>query len=269
MFQIKAKNQLRVNGLSFSMYFVTYFTVLAAIMVLICAVLLIIILIADIPSLRDWPALITLGIMTLLYCPASILFSTCVSYVFDKTDSAQSILPNIATFVGCIPFFLVIFLDMLRIGKSYETSGSFCRPGFANRNSRLHKCRLISGGKAAFVLHVIFSLLNTMYIPYAIVYYVQRVYIMCKVNIACTELTLGDYVTQEIIVMVIGIFIHIPFWFFMLLVIDIKKSGGRVRDAFDFIVKVRVFHVGSSFGSKRIVSFFRASRRITWTRRTN
>lgn len=94
---------------------------------------------------------------------------------------------------------------------------------------------LILGGKAAFVLHVIFSLLNTMYIPYAIVYYVQRVYIMCKVNIACTELTLGDYVTPEIIVMVIGIIIHIPFWFFMLLVIDIKKSGGRVRDAFKFI----------------------------------
>lgn len=117
LFQIKAKNQLRVNGLSFSMYFITYFTVLAAIMILICAVLLIIILIADIPSLRDWPALITLGIMTLLYCPASILFSTCVSYIFDKTDSAQSILPNIATFVGCIPFFLVIFLDMLRIGE--------------------------------------------------------------------------------------------------------------------------------------------------------
>ena len=33
-FQIKAKNQLRVNGLSMSMYFLTYFTVLIFIMVL-------------------------------------------------------------------------------------------------------------------------------------------------------------------------------------------------------------------------------------------
>ncbi|KAJ8921257.1 hypothetical protein NQ315_013729 [Exocentrus adspersus] len=212
--EIKAKNQLRVNGLSFSMYFVTYFVVLAAIMILICAALLVIILIFEIPSLRDWPALITLGIMTLIYCPASILFSTCVSYIFDKTDSAQSILPNIATFVGCIPFFLVIFLDMLRIG-----------------------------GKAAFILHILFSLLNTMYIPYAIVYYVQRVYIMCSVNVACTELTLADYVTDEIIVMVVGILVHIPFWFFMLLIIDIKKSGGKVRDAFKFIKSKRQEYV--------------------------
>lgn len=32
-------------------------------------------------------------------------------------DSAQSILPNIVTFLGLIPFLLVMFLDMLRIGK--------------------------------------------------------------------------------------------------------------------------------------------------------
>lgn len=73
-----------------------------------------------------------------------------------------------------------------------------------------------------------------MYIPYALVYYVQRVYIMCKVNYACTTLTLTDYMTDEIIVMLVGILLHIPFWFFMLLIIDIKKSGGRVSDAFKF-----------------------------------
>lgn len=44
--------------------------------------------------------------------------------------------------------------------------------------------------------------------------------------------------TDEIIVMLVGILIHIPFWFFMLLVIDIKKSGGRVRDAFKLFNKV-------------------------------
>lgn len=188
------------------MYFITYFVVLAGLMILICAALLVIIVLFKIPSLGDWPALVTLGTLTFLYCPSSILFSTCVSYIFDKADSAQSILPNIATFLGCIPFFLVIFLDMLRIG-----------------------------GKAAFVLHVFFSILNTMYIPYAIIYYVQRVYIMCKVNYACTTLSLTDYMTDEIIVMVVGILVNIPFWFFVLKIIDIKKSGGRVSDAFAFL----------------------------------
>lgn len=205
---MKAKNQLRVNGLSFLMYFITYFIVLAVIMVLICLALLVIVLLFDIPSLRDWPALTTLGILVLMYCPSSVLFSTCLSYFFDKTDSAQSILPNIATFVGCIPFFLVIFLDMLRIG-----------------------------GKAAFILHILFSLLNTMYIPYAIVYYVQRVYLMCKVNSVCSSSlpTFDRYMTDEIIVMLVGSLLHIPFWFFVLMMADIKKSGGKVSDAFKFL----------------------------------
>ncbi|XP_074040228.1 cholesterol transporter ABCA5 [Leptinotarsa decemlineata] len=196
--EIKAKNQLRVNGLSFTMYFVTYFLVLAAIMVFICAVLLVIILLFNTRSLNSWPALTTLGILIFLYCPSSIMFSTCVSYIFDKTDSAQSILPNIATFVGCIPFLLVMFLS----------------------------------GKTAFILHVVFSFLNTMYLPYAMIYYVQRVDVMCQQYLGCTEITLSSYFTSEIIVMLVGVLIHIPFWFFFLLVIDIKKSGGKLRDIF-------------------------------------
>nr|CAD7414787.1 unnamed protein product [Timema cristinae] len=115
--RIRAKNQLRVNGLSFFMYFLTYFMVLAGIMLFICAALLGLIFMFDLPSLREPPAFCTLGVLILLYCPASILFATCVSYIFDKMDSAQSILPNIVTFVGLIPFILVMFLDMLRIGK--------------------------------------------------------------------------------------------------------------------------------------------------------
>lgn len=87
-------------------------------MILISAALLLIILLFDIPSLRGWPALSALGILLLLHCPASILFSTCISYIFDKTDSALSILPNISTLVGMIPFFLVFSLDMFRIGKT-------------------------------------------------------------------------------------------------------------------------------------------------------
>lgn len=116
-FQVKAKNQLRVNGLSFFMYFFTYFVVLAGLMIIICTALLVLILVFDLPSLREPPAFCTFAVLILIYCPASILFSTCVSYIFDKMDSAMSILPNIATFLGLIPFFLVIILDMLRIGK--------------------------------------------------------------------------------------------------------------------------------------------------------
>ncbi|XP_017880849.1 ATP-binding cassette sub-family A member 5-like isoform X1 [Ceratina calcarata] len=206
--EIKAKNQLRVNGLSFSMYFLTYFIVLVGLLTFICLCILGIIFLFDVPSLQEIPALITLGGLIMLYCPASILFSTCLSYIFDKMDSAQSILPNLATFFGIIPFILVTSLDML---------------------SR--------SGTAAFILHVIFSLLNTLYVPYAAVYYVGRVHLMCSINAACHHLTMSDYLTAEIILMAFGVLLHCPLWFFVLLLLDIKKSGGNVSDVFKHFLR--------------------------------
>ncbi|EAT44278.1 AAEL004331-PA [Aedes aegypti] len=105
--EMKARNQLRVNGLSSSLYLSAYFIVLSVLMILICAALLGLVYLFDIPSFRQPPALITLGLLVFLYSPAGILCSTCFSYFFDRTDSAQSILPNILTFVGLIPFILV------------------------------------------------------------------------------------------------------------------------------------------------------------------
>ncbi|XP_031848316.1 cholesterol transporter ABCA5 isoform X1 [Nomia melanderi] len=206
--EIKAKNQLRVNGLSFSMYFLTYFIVLDGLITFICLCILGIIFLFDVPSLQEIPALITLGSLLMLYCPASMLFSACLSYVFDKMDSAQSILPNIATFIGLIPFILVMSLDMLGLS-----------------------------GTAAFVLHVIFSLLNTLYVPYAAVYYVGRVHLMCSINAACHHLTMSDYLTTEIIIMAFGVLLHCPVWFFILLLLDTKKSGGNISDIFKHFLR--------------------------------
>ncbi|XP_053669271.1 cholesterol transporter ABCA5-like [Anopheles marshallii] len=201
--EMKAKNQLRVNGLSSSLYLSAYFIVLSGLMLVICAALLGLVFLFDIPSFRQPPALITLGMLVFLYSPAGILCSTCFSYFFDRTDSAQSILPNILTFVGLIPFILVVFLDMLGIEV-----------------------------KAAIALHYVFSLINPMYIPYATVYFVDRVYIACRLSSACAELSMAHYMTEEVIVMACGCLLHIPIWAFCLRVSDVMKSGGRMRDLF-------------------------------------
>lgn len=190
------------------MYFLTYFIVLLGLMSFICLCILGIIFLFDVPSLQEVPAILTLGSLLMLYCPSSILFSTCLSYIFDKMDSAQSILPNIATFIGVIPFILVMILDMLGLG-----------------------------GTAAFALHVVFSLLNTMYVPYAAVYYVDRVHLMCSINAACHHLSISDYLTAEIIVMALGVVLHCPLWFFVLLILDVKKSGGNVSEVFKYFVR--------------------------------
>ncbi|XP_055532678.1 cholesterol transporter ABCA5-like [Wyeomyia smithii] len=201
--EMKAKNQLRVNGLSSAIYLSAYFIVLSGLMLLISAALLGLVFLFDVPSFRQPPALITLGLLVFLYSPAGILCSTCFSYFFDRTDSAQSILPNILTFVGLIPFILVVFLDMLGIEV-----------------------------KAAIALHYVFSLINPMYIPYAAVYFVDRVYIACRLSSACAELSMAHYMTEEMIVMACGCLLHIPIWAFCLRVSDLVKSGGRVRDMF-------------------------------------
>ncbi|XP_032674925.1 ATP-binding cassette sub-family A member 5-like isoform X2 [Odontomachus brunneus] len=206
--ECKAKNQLRVNGLSFPMYLLSYFIVLVGLMTFICMCILGIIFMFDVPSLQESPALIALSTLLMLYCPSAILFATCLSYMFDKMDSAQSILPNIATFFGLVPFIMVMIIDMLELG-----------------------------GTAALTLHVIFCLLNSMYVPYAAVYYVDRVYLMCSINAACHHLTMSDYLTTEIIVMVIAVLLHCPMWFFVLVLLDIKKNGGKISEYFKYYLR--------------------------------
>jgi ATP-binding cassette subfamily A (ABC1) protein 5 len=101
---------------------------------------------------------------------------------------------------------------------------------------------LIPGGRAAMALHVVFSLFNTMYLPYAVVYFVDRVYLMCRVNLACTNLTFADYLTDEIIVMLVSSLLQIPILMYVLLVLDIKKSGGRANDVFKYFLVI-IFHI--------------------------
>lgn len=88
------------------------------------------------------------------------------------------------------------------------------------------------GRTASFALHVVFSLLNSMYVPYAAVYYVDRVHLMCSINAACHYLSMSDYLTTEILLLAVGVVLQCPIWFFVLLLLDNSKSGGNVGDFF-------------------------------------
>jgi hypothetical protein len=92
-----------------------------------------------------------------------------------------------------------------------------------------------------------FSLLNTAYTPYALIYFVTRVYLTCRVSHACEEPTFNEYATDEIAVLLAGILLHVPLWFVALLIVDVKKSGGRARDAFSYLLvsKLRIIVVGT------------------------
>ncbi|XP_063368836.1 cholesterol transporter ABCA5-like [Cydia amplana] len=197
--EIKAKNQLRVNGLSMSMYFLTYFTILIFIMIVTSIGVLLLVILNDIPSLTNGSAITMLSFLLALYAPSAILFNTCLSYVFDKMDSAQSIMPNITTWVGVVPFVLVAVVE-----------------------------KFTRGNDVAFWLHLIFSFLNVLYIPYAIIYYVDRVYVTCNLRGLCTTPALWSYFTAEIWVLIVAMVFHVPVCGAALLAADRLKSGGRL-----------------------------------------
>lgn len=197
--EVKAKNQLRVNGLSRGMYFLTYFIVLIIIMAITTIGVLLLVMVNDIPSLTNGHAITMLTVLLLLYCPSAILFNTCLSYIFDKMDSAQSIMPNITTWIGVIPFLLVSVLDTFKWGNDI-----------------------------AFYLHTLFSFLDVMYIPYAIIYYVDRVYMTCNLSDHCPEPELSSYFTREIWVLLVAMVFHIPACGALLRAADRMKSGAPV-----------------------------------------
>lgn len=66
----------------------------------------------------------------------------------------------------------------------------------------------------------------------------------CRLSSACAELSLGDYMTEEVIVMGVGAILHVPIWALCLRIIDLSKTGGKVRDAFRS-KKVRSIHFNS------------------------
>lgn len=74
-------------------------------------------------------------------------------------------------------------------------------------------------------------MLNPMYIPYAAIYFVDRVYVACRLSGACAELTMANYLTHEVLIMALGTLVHIPIWALVLCICDAQKSGVRVKDA--------------------------------------
>ncbi|XP_067014846.1 cholesterol transporter ABCA5 [Anabrus simplex] len=202
--EIKAKNQLRVNGLSFSLYFVSYFIVLGVLMFLSFLGFLLAIFIMDVNTLNSVPTVITLTFLFFFYIMDSILFTACCTYIFDKMETAQAFVTNILSAAGIISYGLVILILYV-----HESASS------------------------AFYLHCVLALLFSPYIPFAIVYYVDNVYQqLCPFSTTCRQLTVGHFLTDEIIVMFVSIILHVPLFSVLLLMLDIKSNGGSIRDTY-------------------------------------
>ena len=204
--EIRAKNQLRVNGLTFGLYFGSFFFVLGGMMLIAFGVLLALVQAFSIDALVVGPAFATLAILYVMYTPCSLVFCATISYMFDKVEDGQFLFP-VGSYMGFIPYIAISILDMLQVAD----------------------------GEVAKYLHVAFCFLSPMYIPFGIIYYINREYAfsLCTVDGTCDQLTMGDYWGNfEIWTIAIACVFNTVVWYYGLKVVDILKDGGSAKDTF-------------------------------------
>ncbi|XP_076036080.1 cholesterol transporter ABCA5-like isoform X2 [Oratosquilla oratoria] len=202
--QINARNLLRLNGVGFNVYFLSFLVVLGALYMIEYTGLFIVIAAFDVKSLTIPGALASLALLYFLYMPASLLFSSVASYMYDKQETARQSYPSIATSVGMITYSIVAITD-----ATVETNSS-----------------------VPFILHCIFSVLIPFYTPFGILYYIMKIYIKCSLIYGtCEALSFDDYMTKEIIVMFVATVLQTPIFYILLRIVDSIKFGGSALDA--------------------------------------
>ena len=94
-FQDKLRHILRVSGVSSFVYWLQFFIADAIIFLLPCILLVILVKAFEIPSLSPAPAIGCLVVAFLLFLPSAILFAYVSSFLFNKWDTAQRIMPQV------------------------------------------------------------------------------------------------------------------------------------------------------------------------------
>ena len=179
------KNQLRVNGLSTFLYYGSVFFVLGLMMILLLVMMIIVIVAFNVELLMIPSAALVLYSMYLVYTLPCLIFVGCLSFMFNTMESGQNIflfsryfpsgkchLFHIFNFslAGIIPFIIVSFIEILGI---LDSGWSPLLPQ---------------------TLHLLFAFISPIYIPFGVIFYLQKVYIQCSLNplLGCdtTSLTL-------------------------------------------------------------------------------
>nr|XP_022313180.1 ATP-binding cassette sub-family A member 5-like isoform X3 [Crassostrea virginica]XP_022313182.1 ATP-binding cassette sub-family A member 5-like isoform X3 [Crassostrea virginica]XP_022313183.1 ATP-binding cassette sub-family A member 5-like isoform X3 [Crassostrea virginica] len=201
--ETKVRSQLRVAGLSFWMYWGTHLVVDIAKFSFPGILCVIVILIMQLDSLSSAGAVGSLILLILFYIPTAVMFSYLVSFMFQKHVTAQQFLTTIFIFLGLIPYTAVSVLDML------------------------------SQVMPARILHIIFCIIDPAYIIFGGLYYIDRVY---RVDVFYSQGTIiaSDYFKFEnniVYTYFICIF-DMGLIFMLLRMLDIKYTGGDVKEAF-------------------------------------
>ncbi|KAK3894585.1 hypothetical protein Pcinc_001659 [Petrolisthes cinctipes] len=199
--ELKLRNILRQNGLGFNLYFSSYFIQMGSFYMLSYVAMLIVVQAFQVESLVVPAAFTALAILYLLFLPVALLFSAVTGYMFDRAETAREFYPSIATSLGFVTYTIVSLVDML----------------------------VTSNSNPALIIHIVFTIICPYYIPFGLLYYTNKIYIMCTITNTCGES--GDYMTPEIIILFVVLLLDIPFYYLLLRVVDTVKMGGKWQEA--------------------------------------
>merc|ERR1719341_1749882 len=90
----------------------------------------------------------------------------------------------------------------------------------------------VLGGDLGTILHIIFAFISPVYIPFGIIYYIQRQYIVCSIFRTCDSVGFSDYMVLEIYILYVALIFHTVLWGFGLKAVDIIKDGGSIKSMF-------------------------------------
>lgn len=212
--QFKIRSQMRVTGVTFSMYWATTFFV-DILQYLIPATLSIIFALALQPaSLQSGGAVLAMLILFVCFVPSNTVFAYIISFLFTKFESAQGAGVTMFFFISFIPYIVVSLLDMLL------------------RNN------------VASILHYIFLILDPPYAVFGGFYYIDRVYrVHLYSGAPDSDIPVSDYFSTEFIMSFVMPLIHFSVGFFVLRMLDIRNTGGDVRETFPCLNKNRISQV--------------------------
>ncbi|XP_054155382.1 cholesterol transporter ABCA5-like [Oppia nitens] len=202
--QSKIKNLLRVCGLSFHGYWLT--TIVCHLLVFLIPVLIILIVtifIIKVEFLQDPEAIVCAFILFFLFMPASLLASYVWLHLFNKKDTARSIVPIMCYLPGMVMMMIV----------SIVTSNN---------------------PKTGKILHYFFSFVWPFYVPQGCLQFMAITSTINKLS-PYTHKTVSYFDwDQNVVVSFVALIIDIIVYSILLIIADKLKSGESLLSALGF-----------------------------------
>ncbi|CAG7816037.1 unnamed protein product [Allacma fusca] len=199
--ETKARNHLRVNGVSFGIYFGSFFGVFTLLMLIPTVSQVVLITSFGVEAyMNPYSMVVITGIILLFIIPA-LLFSSIFSYMFDKPDSAQSIFSAATTYSGMIMLIVILLVDGLAKSRTLVVA-----------------------------LNALFCFINVFFVPYAIYYWTNKQYVLHAIKSTIGEaggINFSTYNTMEINTILVCLLVQIPLFSILLVAVDVIKSGGN------------------------------------------